>query len=71
VPPGTVVDSKIVHPAEKEFFLNSHVGIQVCFYLENKNVLQFLQLLYAYFFSKNNGFLFSGYIKTHSIPCHS
>jgi hypothetical protein len=47
VPPGTVVDSKIVHPAEKEFFLNSHVGIQVCFYLENKNLLQFLQLLYA------------------------
>lgn len=29
IPPGTVVDTKIVHPSEREFFLNSHVGIQV------------------------------------------
>ncbi|XP_035712687.1 protein argonaute-2 [Folsomia candida] len=28
IPPGTVVDTKIVHPSEREFFLNSHVGIQ-------------------------------------------
>lgn len=28
VPPGTVVDKKIVHPTENDFFLVSHMGIQ-------------------------------------------
>jgi eukaryotic translation initiation factor 2C len=29
VPPGTVVDSKITHPVELDFFLVSHASIQV------------------------------------------
>jgi eukaryotic translation initiation factor 2C len=29
VPPGTVVDSKITHPIELDFFLVSHASIQV------------------------------------------
>lgn len=31
VPPGTVVDSKITHPIELDFFLVSHASIQVQF----------------------------------------
>jgi hypothetical protein len=31
VPPGTVVDGKITHPTELDFFLVSHASIQVCF----------------------------------------
>lgn len=27
---GTVVDSKICHPTEFDFYLCSHAGIQVC-----------------------------------------
>jgi len=29
IPPGTVVDTDITHPTEKDFFLASHEGIQV------------------------------------------
>ena len=32
---GTVVDSKICHPTEFDFYLCSHAGIQVSFYLES------------------------------------
>ena len=31
IPPGTVVDTKITHPTETDFFLASHEGLQVCF----------------------------------------
>lgn len=32
-PPGTVVDTDIVHPTENDFFLLSHQGIKVCKFL--------------------------------------
>ena len=38
VPPGTLVDTKIVSPDMFDFFLCSHMGIQArrCFILKNK-----------------------------------
>jgi len=38
VPPGTVVDSTIVHPVENDFFLVSHQGIQVCLFIIFSNI---------------------------------
>jgi hypothetical protein len=32
VPPGTVVDTKITHPLELDFFLVSHASIQVVYF---------------------------------------
>jgi eukaryotic translation initiation factor 2C len=32
VPAGTVVDTKITHPTEVDFYLVSHASIQVCLY---------------------------------------
>ena len=32
IPPGTVVDTKITHPTETDFFLASHEGLQVSFW---------------------------------------
>jgi hypothetical protein len=34
---GTVVDSKICHPTEFDFYLCSHAGIQVSFSIQVKN----------------------------------
>ena len=30
IPPGTIVDKGITHPFEFDFYLCSHLGIQVC-----------------------------------------
>ena len=30
IPPGVVCDLHVVHPAQKQFYLNSHTTIQVC-----------------------------------------
>lgn len=38
---GTVVDTKICHPTEFDFFLNSHAGIQVLCVVDLNMLLAF------------------------------
>ena len=49
VPPGTVVDSTIVHPVENDFFLVSHQGIQASFLLTCELFLIFVFVIKFYF----------------------
>lgn len=46
---GTVVDSKICHPTEFDFYLCSHAGIQVSHFHDPKLVLY--KTLYIYVIS--------------------
>lgn len=74
---GTVVDSKICHPTEFDFYLCSHAGIQVILDLLLHSMLECLSLLFDRFDRLSLEFMFlifsptwyTGYKPSSTLPC--